>query len=307
LEHIADQEINGVDCEIILVDNASSDNTVDAAKAAWSELYNNKIAFSIVPEKNPGVAHARKRGVIEANYEFLIFCDDDNWLDKTYVDNVYKLFKANKEVAILSGSGVAEFENRNLKPLWFDTFQQSYAIGNGIGKTAGMAIRKSVLKKIMDETPLFLQGRKKNQLSAGEDGEICCRVRLEGYQILAAPQLAFKHFLPEERLTWSYLKKLHIGFAHTFTIINLYEKVLREPGKKISDVYWLKMGFYYLGITIKYFPKHYRLKKRGEGNIGEIHHIMWKTIAADYFRINFGLKPIHKKILSIRNHTPHEL
>jgi len=300
LEHIAQQEINDINCEIILVDNASSDNTCNTAKSAWSKIGNSKIDFYLFYENTPGVAFARKKGVNEANFEFLIFCDDDNWLDKNYVRNVYKLFESCNEVAILGGLGIAQFEDESLKPLWFDNFYESYAIGNNLEKTAGMAVRKSILMEVMDKQPMFLQGRKKNKLSAGEDGEICFRIRLAGYQILHAPELTFKHFLISERLTWDYLKKLHIGFAKMNVVLNLYEKALNSESSKLSYFNWLKKAFYYWGIYLKYWPKHYLAYKKGEGSVEEIHHLTWKNIALSYFEYNFQTVAIYREIIALK-------
>ena len=301
LEHLANQEINDIGCEIILVDNASSDNTVNIAKAVWSKIQNSKFVFSIIHEKIQGVAYARKKGANKANYEYLIFCDDDNWLDQTYVKNVYELFVLHPEISVLGGMGIAQFEDESLKPVWFDKFYQSYAIGDNVEKTAGMAIRKSILIEVMNNQPMFLHGRKQNHLSSGEDAEICLRVRLAGYKILYSPQLTFQHFLTKKRLTWDYLKKLSIGFAQTNVVLCLYERALNSQKPELSPFYWLKKGLYYWGIYLKYWPKHYSAYKNGEGTIEEIHHITWSTIAKSYWRYNFKTIKIYNKIIALKN------
>jgi glycosyltransferase involved in cell wall biosynthesis len=314
IKHLSSQKVSPeVDWEIVVVDNASTDGTAAFALAEWQK-YETDTPFLVVEEPVPGLSNARKRGISQARYEYLVFCDDDNWLAEDYVDNVFRLFGHDPKIAILGGTGTAEFEDKTCKPVWFDDYYHSYAVSPGAEQDAfmdtvygaGMAVRKSVLQRVIDENPLFLSGRNKNKLSAGDDSELCLRVRLLGYTILRSAQLTFKHFLTCKRLTWDYLKKLHTGFAHTFVTINLYERAIKYPGKNISGFYWLKMGLYYLGITIKYYPKHLRMKKSGEGNIGELHHITWKTIATDFFKINFGLKTLHKKILSLGYQT-HEL
>ena len=308
LEFIAAQKYEGIRCEVILVDNASSDHTAVTAAQAWASAGNKEIYFRIVTEQMPGLSYARRKGIAESNFEYLIFCDDDNLLDGNYVQNCWDLFQSNPHVAILGGWGTAEFEDPKAKPLWFDKFYHSYALGGqaqeeslvNVVYGAGMTARKSVLATVMAGQDMFLHGRKGGQLSAGEDSEICYRVRLAGHHILYSPSLTFSHFLPKGRLNWPYLKKLSAGFAKTFVVLNLYEKVLNEGNERLSLFYWMKKAFYYWGIYIKYWPKHYSAYKKGEGTIEEIHNLTWKNIALSYFEYNFETVTIYKKIAELK-------
>lgn len=307
LQHIADQKTSDLSCEVIIVNNASTDNTVDVAKLFWANFNNNKISFNCVHEPTPGLSYARGNGVENANFEYVIFCDDDNWLDQDYVQNVFDLFESNPDVAILGGIGTAVFENASLKPEWFNQFYHGYAVGPQSEKTsylngvygAGMAIRKTIWNKIM-EMPLLLTGRKGNTLTAGDDAEICLRTRLFNFKILYSPKLKFQHYLLKSRLTWDYLKKLHIGFAHCFFILNLYEKVLTTDTPKLPTFYWVKQSFYYWGIYIKYWPKHYIVIKNNKNSIEELHKITWNHIAIDYLKYNFNSIKIFNKIVDFK-------
>jgi glycosyltransferase involved in cell wall biosynthesis len=309
LNHIAAQNFDtDLNCEVILVDNASSDNTREKAIAVWDKNHHNKIKLVIVYEGRPGLAYARQKGINEAQYEYLVYCDDDNWLDKNYINNVVSLFDKHPEVAILGGTGIAALENASEKPEWFDRFYQSYAIGpQGNGETivngvygAGMAIRNSVLTRVMNMQPMFLHGRKQDELTSGEDTEICYRVRLAGYRILYSPQLVFTHFLTVKRLTWAYLLKLHAGLAKSFVVLNLYEKATGSEKTTLPIFYWLKKALYYGIIYLKYWPQQYAAYKKGEGTIEEIYHVTWKNIAANYFEYNFKTVLIYRKITIFR-------
>lgn len=306
LQHIAVQEFDNINSEVIIVDNASNDNTVDVAKLTWQKANNTDISFKTIYESTPGLAYARKKGIDAASFDFLIFCDDDNWLDKNYLQNTYKLFKSYPDVAILGGVGTAEFEDPKMKPFWFDKFYHGFAVGPQAEKEciiggvygAGMAIRKSVLKEVM-KMSMFLHGRKQSQLTSGEDAEICFRIRLAGYQILYSPELTFKHFLTTSRLSWRYFKNLHIGLAKTNVVLSLYEKALISESLELSFFYWIKKALYYWGIYLKYWPKHYLAYRKGEGTIEEIHHITWKNIALCYWEFNFKTISIYQKILTL--------
>ena len=308
LKHLHAQVTAKVPFEIVLVDNASTDNTVETAKATWAELPLINLPFNIVSENSPGLAHARLAGIRASKFELLIFCDDDNWLVVNYIQIVYSKFIKYPDVAILGGMGIPEFEYPAAKPFWFDTLYHGYAVGaqanhesdvdNVYG--AGMAIRKSALTKVTDAMPLFLTGRKKDSLSAGEDSELCLRMRLAGYRIKYIPELTFKHYLPQSRLQWRYLKKLHIGFAKTNVIVNLYQHALRSSDVKLSAFYWFKKWFYFSVIYIKYWPKQYTVYHQGEGNIEELHHLTWKYIAVEYLKLNFKIATIYRQIINLK-------
>jgi glycosyltransferase involved in cell wall biosynthesis len=308
LNHLTGQIINDICCEVILIDNASTDNTGEIARAVWHKTGPKRIDFRVVPEPLPGLSNARLKGITAASFEFLIFFDDDNWLDENYIKNIYKLFKANPGVGIIGGLGSPLFEDISLKPVWFDTFYQGYAVGKQGGNEgivdnvygAGMAIRKSILKSVTDKHILFLHGRKGKHLTSGEDSEICLRIKLAGYQILYSPQLTFKHFITSNRLTWDYLKELHIGFAKSHVVISLYNKALASETLELPAFYWLKKGLYYWGIYLKYWPKHYLAYKNTVGTIEEIHHITWKNIALNYFEYNFKTIGIYSRALAFK-------
>jgi glycosyltransferase involved in cell wall biosynthesis len=306
LYHIAQLNLDeNLGYEIILVDNGSTDNTQKTAEEIWSKIGSKEIDMVFEYELTPGLTAAREKGLNAARYDYLVFCDDDNWLNENYLKNVNELFDQNQNAAILGGAGIPVFEHEDLKPLWFDSFHHSFAVGfqNNIQCSAtnvygaGMAVRKSVLKELVSDSTMFLLGRRQNQLTAGEDSEICYKVILAGYQIIFSPNLTFQHFLPAQRLTWEHVKKLHIGFAQSHVILNLYQKAITAPSSKLPYFYWLKKLLYYWGIYIKYWPKHYLSYQYGEGTTQEIHHITWKNIALAYLYSNFKTMNIYRKIV----------
>src|SRR6187402_3359199 len=76
LDHLAAQAVNDISWEIILVDNASVDNTAEIARAFWNKNHADKVILNIVTEYKPGLSSARLTGVSASAYEYLILCDD---------------------------------------------------------------------------------------------------------------------------------------------------------------------------------------------------------------------------------------
>ena len=66
--------------EVIVADNASKDATARVAGEVWENLDTGHAGFKIISETVPGKSHALKKGIETAAYEYILVCDDDNWL-----------------------------------------------------------------------------------------------------------------------------------------------------------------------------------------------------------------------------------
>src|SRR5688572_4707126 len=80
---IATQNVSNLVCELILVDNNSTDDTAAIASEIWRQL-GHPFPLMIANENRPGLIYARKAGINLASNEIILFCDDDNWLPQDY-------------------------------------------------------------------------------------------------------------------------------------------------------------------------------------------------------------------------------
>ena len=235
LQHLATQHIRiSIPWEIVLVDNASTDQTSNLGKSVWHQ-YGSNSNFKVVYEPKPGLMHARIRGLKCASFEYLCYIDDDNWLDINYIQQVYDIFESHPEVAVCGGKSEAVFEPGLQIPSWFYEYQQAYAIGNqgesegfvpvsrGYLWGAGISFRKSALIQLFNSgfTPL-LTGRRGKLLTAGEDAELCFALRACGWKLWYSPQLSLKHFIPSFKVDWNYLLKMYKGFGASRVFLKIY-------------------------------------------------------------------------------------
>jgi len=244
LKHLALQEVPlDVEWEIIVVNNASTDNTKDVAQAEWARYNLRNIELKEVNEPTPGLNYARKKGIDESNYEYLIFCDDDNWLCKDYIFKVYDIFELMPEVGMIGGVGEAAFESS--PPKWFLEMEGfGYAVGVEGRNTgyvnsvygAGMAIRKFLFLSIINKGISFvLTDRNGASLSSGGDSEISLLMNLAGQKIYLDTSLRFKHFLTAKRLDWKYYLRLRRSFGKANAYLNLYDKALFPQSAKQKE------------------------------------------------------------------------
>ena len=281
LEHLAaQQDIQSLPVELLLIDNVSTDGTAEMAKRKWADL-GAPFSMLIVYEPKPGLSHARRRAIFEARYEVLLFCDDDNWLSPEYLTKGYTLMQINPKIGLLGGQGTPVFESD--PPNWFTRFQKSFALGpqhvqNGKlpeGNNlygAGIFVRTGFFRGLFS-SGLFslLSGRSGSTPSSGEDTEWCLWCRMGGYELHYNEELTFKHFISSDRTKEKYLIRLAQEKGKSELIFFIYRDLMRGGSVQWIDSlfrwYWeiikrLVLFFYFAvkGSTIEVRLKRARLR-----------------------------------------------
>ena len=223
IRHLAMQQfIENIPFEIIIVNNNSSDNTEKISNNERLK-YNCAASFKIINEPNPGLSHARKTGIFAAKYSYSIFCDDDNWLNPDYLQVSFEIMESNSKIGMLGGQSTAVCEID--PPVWFESIKHGYAIGlqsqesgdvttRGYLWGAGIVLQTKVLTEMYNNGFIsLLTDRNGKELSSGGDAEISAWFILLGYKLWYDSRLIFKHFIPEERLSEVYVRRLFEGFA----------------------------------------------------------------------------------------------
>src|SRR5687767_957073 len=95
LAHLAAQDDPGRPWELIVVDNASDDATATVAAANWPR---GPAPLRVVSEPRLGLAYARLRGLMAAQYTLIAYIDDDNWLDADWLRHAITTMEAHPEV-----------------------------------------------------------------------------------------------------------------------------------------------------------------------------------------------------------------
>lgn len=258
--------------EIVLVNNNSSDNTTEVALKKWEDN-KTKVSFNIINEPTPGLIHARKAGVKKSKYEYIIFVDDDNYLDSNYLETVYEILSTKPDVGICNGDSTARFDQNTVEPVWFNLCKIGYAVGKQgdqegyvekIGGNfwgAGFSFRRIILDEVFNQGfDTLLTGRKGESLSSGEDIEMCYWAKGLGYGLWYTPKLHLYHYITNQRLSEEYLYRLFKAMGKTIPVINFYRyyfhgaimrkswfiSILREGVRVLRHDFFFLFSFFYL-------------------------------------------------------------
>lgn len=291
---------SNVSYEIILMNNASSDDTVIKAAAIWEKL-NLSIPLRIIEEDKAGLVYSRETAIINSKSDILVFVDDDNILEHDYIFNSIELMNSLLSVGVIGGEITPCYEIN--PPSWFSEFNYSLAVGKqndsegeiptkkGFVWGAGLVIRKSVLNKLYDAGFKFSKRIYKNKLIGyADDYELCLFVQLAGYKIYYSEKLKLKHIIASNKLNFKALKNNFFkhGYSsiladsmllvidnksHNINIRMIYFKHVLNCIKNIS-LFLLKRTFYFSRKNILYYNY----------NSGRLVHLLYSF---NYYQFRF--------------------
>jgi glycosyltransferase involved in cell wall biosynthesis len=232
--------------EILVINNASTDNTFDVAKKVLSE-YNPEVPYFVLDEPRPGKNNAVDTGLRLAKYRYVLICDDDNWLAHNYVQTAFDIMQANPQIGMLGGKGIPEFEGK--PPIWFGTFQNYYAVGQqnpesgevstskGFLWGAGAVINKAAYQRLIEAGfKRIITYERYPRLARGEDVELCLAISLTGYKIWYSNSLVYRHFIGKDKLDWNFLLRLTREGGLAGPLVRPYQELIRARKQGYANV-----------------------------------------------------------------------
>ncbi|WP_185733531.1 glycosyltransferase family 2 protein [Burkholderia sp. Bp8998] len=229
-------DYNPDQCEIILVDNRSTDRTAAIATSISQSFP--RISFSIIKEPIPGLIYARVAGMRAARGKYVSYLDDDNHPDLDYLETAERVFSLNTDVGIFGCS--TRLPTNVVFPLDLDVYQRSYAVGalpfsTGIlprGNAvwgAGMAIRRAALVDILkSEYQPLLTGRSGGMQLAGDDSELAYAIELRGWRVWYERKALVVHAIDTKRMTVENLRRMYEGFGASALFLEIYRSAIRQ-------------------------------------------------------------------------------
>jgi Glycosyl transferase family 2 len=221
LASLRDQTLPLDNWELLIIDNASKMPLAPDWPISWHPRVRHLVESEI------GVAVARQRGIREACADLIVYVDDDNVLDKTYLTQAVGI---GRDWPLLgawgSGSIQADFEVKPSEsvmeflhclalretaiPQWSNVTSCLQAMPWG----AGLCLRKPVALaycQLYKRSSIKITGRAGSDTISGEDKDIAisCCVHGSGFGIF--PNLKITHLIPRHRVSEDYIVLLVEG------------------------------------------------------------------------------------------------
>lgn len=238
LASLRSQTLPLTDWELLIIDNASTE-PLSPQLVEWHPQ------GRVIREENLGLTHARLRGIKEARYDLLAWCDDDNILIPEFLIRATALFQENPQLGAGGGKSIPEFLvtpepwfELGLTPLgcrdlgeevitasWSEGEEPYYPKCAPIG--AGLIIRKKAIQlwvdALKDDPRRLALGRKGDALTSGEDNDINLTCLSEGWTVGYFPQLSLVHIIPGGRLTLEYQKRMaRVSFRDFIRVLDIH-------------------------------------------------------------------------------------
>ena len=262
--------------EIFIVDNASSDDSIDRISSIYPDVN------IILNEFNSGYGHAANQGIKKGTGDYFLICNNDIVVPKNIFDELESVFKKDVNAGIVSGQQTningERIRTSSSKPSLFSEFDGIGRVSHskdpkiisqvGIIRGACLGVRRKMIDNIgaYDEDFFFYF----------EDTEWCIRAWRNGWKVILNPNIEIAHiggsssseFYKESRIEfyrsrmifWKKVYPLHITILlHLWNIPKLFLDFLfylilniltlgqnKKLNKKFMDriliVQWLVLG-----------------------------------------------------------------
>jgi GT2 family glycosyltransferase len=182
--------------EMIVVDNASTDHTADAAQSAW--LANMPVRY--IQEPRPGQCYARNTGIAAATGQIIVFTDDDVEPCRDWLEALCSPIIEGRADAVVGTVMLPP----NLERPWMTRMHRNWLASTEHDAAepprlvgANMAFSRKVLERV----PSFDTELGPGRLGFGDDTLFCYQLMAAGYRVVNASNACVKHHFDPNRLT----------------------------------------------------------------------------------------------------------
>lgn len=185
--------------DVILVDNASKDGSVEYVKKYFPKVR------VLINKDNLGFAEGNNVGYREVKGEYVLFLNNDTRVTKTFITEALKVLESDKKVAGVQSKILLMDESTHLDAIGAFLTRTGFLFNFAIGKKdnpnyhkefelysakgACMLFKKNLLDKTLVNKEVF----DNRYFCYFEETDMCHRVWIAGYKILFAPNSIIYH------------------------------------------------------------------------------------------------------------------
>jgi len=227
LEALRSQTVPRADWELVLIDNRSAEPLASRIDLSWHPEGRH------FRQEELGLTPARLNGIAEAKGDLLIFVDDDNVLQRDYLETASRISVTHPHLGAFGGSVEAEFEVepdprfqamlpslaiRSVKDAkWANFGMESLPFGAGLCVRAKVA--QAYAAKVSGSKIRRSLGRRGPSLMGGEDLDLAMTSYDFGMGVGLFGELILTHLIDKRRLSPKYLHQIFVGGTYSFYIV----------------------------------------------------------------------------------------
>ena len=254
LKSIIHTHLSGpVPFRIIVVDN-DKERSAAAIVSSLAKQYKDLIHYDIEPEKS--YSKARNRCLELSEAENLVFIDDDEWVDASWLESLISVQKT-YDAALVFGPSVPIMPEKT--PTWIIQgrfFEDRDSYNNGEQVPSGSSANVLIHKKHISGTELRFSAR--FGATGGEDHELFSRLYHSGNKMVWADKAVAYEEIIDEKLNFKWIMKRAYRSGDTFAKVHCAHIT---PGEKII---WYTKKFIHLIVSAILTPVLY-IKGKGYG------------------------------------------
>jgi glycosyltransferase involved in cell wall biosynthesis len=227
LEALRSQTVPYAHWELLLIDNGSDEPLASHIDLSWHP------AGRQIREEELGLTPARLRGIVEARGELLIFVDDDNALQRDYLEAASRISVSHPYLGAFGGTIEGEFEvepdprfqsllpslaiRRVTGAKWANFGVGCVPYGAGLCVTAKVA--QTYVTNTRDSKIRRCLGRRGDDLMGGEDLDLAMTSYDIGMGVGLFGELVVTHLIDKRRLSPRYLHRICVAGNYSSHIV----------------------------------------------------------------------------------------
>jgi glycosyltransferase involved in cell wall biosynthesis len=225
LESLLKQTLDKALYEIIVIDNASTDETIQLAQNFQSK--HPECHMVLAREGRLGLGHARNKGLQQAHGEYIAFMDDDARANIDWLEQALHCFKQVKPTPVVIGGPIFPLYDKH-KPQWFKDEYELRTWGDNprflkYGESfsgSNMIFSKRIFKTYGGfDTRVGVKGQ---YLSAGEETMLFEKIwkgtKKDTHLLYYLPSLIVFHSVPAYKMRMSYHLKRSFAWGQSWSL-----------------------------------------------------------------------------------------
>jgi len=223
-------DLTGVEWEVVIVDNNSTDDTADVVTDLQSR---SAASIRYVFEAEQGLSAARNRGIAETASPYLCFIDDDIRVEPQWLRAVFDGFKERSADAV---GGRILVQSAAPVPAWINEDMRGFLGHRDLGNEphymdgvtefpfgGNMALSRRIIEQVGGfDTRMGRkgEGKKRQELFKGEETDYFRRVAAAGGRLYYVPDATVHHKILPHQLKKQFFRTIHFNAGYQRALLD---------------------------------------------------------------------------------------